>query len=84
MEDATPWDKIYIPVPLEEWLRTADDFYICESITMIKLKRPWNINGATIALRDACEKEWHRRYGNKIIPEVEISEEAKELLKSES
>jgi hypothetical protein len=77
-------EKIYIPVPLEEWLKSADDFYICESVTLIKLKRPWNINGATIALRNACEKEWMRRYGNIDIPEVEISAEAKELLEDEN
>jgi len=76
--------KCYIPVPLDQYLKDVDDYYILESLSVFKLKKRWNINNATIALRDACIKEWQSRHGmSSEIPEVEISPEAKELLESE-
>ena len=71
-------------VPLGTWLKDADDHYILESLAVIRLKKRWNINDATIALREACLKEWYSRYGqDALIPEVEISAESKALLESE-
>ena len=78
-------NKCYIPVPLEQWLKDVEDYYILESLAVFKLKKRWNINNATIALRDACIKEWQERYGfHAVIPEVEISPEAKALLEDEN
>lgn len=83
-EDAISDASCSVLVPLGTWLSEADDYYILESLAVIRLKKRWNVNAATIALRDACLKEWYIRYGpDALIPEVEISEESKALLESE-
>lgn len=71
--------------PLGEALKEDSDFHILETIKYISLKRSWDINEATVALRDACIAEWARRYGPEAeIPDVEISKEALEQLKFEN
>ena len=64
-------------VPLGTYLSTVDDFYILESLQVIRMKSVWNRNSATEALRSACLEEWRRRHGDKEVYEVELSDEVK-------
>ncbi len=64
-------------VPLEQSIRGDSDYFILERLKIISLKSKWDINEATVAVREACIKEWYRRYGEgALIPDVELSSEA--------
>lgn len=64
-------------VPLEQSVRGDSDYFILERLKIISLKSKWDINEATVAVREACINEWYRRYGEgAAIPDVELSEEA--------
>jgi hypothetical protein len=69
---------------LEESVRLYDDHSILERLKIISLKNTWDINDATLAIKEACIEEWYRRYGQgSEIPDVALSEEALEQLKFE-
>lgn len=70
--------------PLGAALRNDSDFNILETLKVIRLKKSWDINEATLALKEACIAEWERRYGpGAFIPDVELSKEAMEQIKFE-
>jgi hypothetical protein len=64
-------------VPLGTYLASVDDFYILESLQVIRMKSVWNRNSATEALKQACLEEWRKRHGDAAIYEVELSDEVK-------
>ncbi len=49
-------------MPLEESVRGDSDFFILERLKIISMKDKWEINEATLAVKEACIKEWYRRY----------------------
>tara|TARA_B100000212_G_C27378515_1_gene535808 strand:- start:1970 stop:2263 length:294 start_codon:yes stop_codon:yes gene_type:complete len=71
-------------VPLGTYLKSVEDFYILESLKVIRLKKSWNVNSATIAWRDACLAEWKSRYGKRKPPDVELSQEVKDQIEFEN
>ena len=75
----------YLPMmTLEESVRLDDDYFILERLKIISLKSSWDINEATIAVKEACIKEWYRRYGHGAdIPDVALSADTLEQLKFE-
>ncbi len=71
-------------MPLEESVRGDSDYFILERLKIISLKSKWDINEATIAIRDACTNEWYRRYGEGApIPDVQLSPEALAQIKAD-
>jgi len=71
-------------VPLEQSVREDSDYFILERLKIISLKSKWDINEATVAIRDACIKEWYRRYGDgAYIPDVELSPEALDQIETD-
>lgn len=71
-------------VPLEESVKHDSDYFILERLKIISLKSKWDINEATIAVKEACIQEWYRRYGNNApIPDIQLSEEALAQLAAE-
>lgn len=71
-------------MPLEDSVRGDSDFFILERLKIISMKYKWNINEATLAVKEACIKEWYRRYGEDAnIPDVKLSKEALEQLAAE-
>ena len=71
-------------VPLGTFLQSVDDFYILESLKVIRMKSVWNVNSATEALRDACLTEWRKRYGDDEPYDVELSQEVKDQIAFEN
>ncbi len=71
-------------MPLEESVRGDTDFFILERLKIISMKDKWEINEATLAVKEACIKEWYRRYGEGVeIPDVKLSKDALEQLAAE-
>lgn len=69
---------------LEDSVRRDTDFFILERLKLIGMKAKWDINEATLAIQEACTKEWYRRYGEgATIPDVDLSEEALAQLDAE-
>ena len=64
-------------MPLGTYLATVDDFYILESLQVIRMKSVWNRNSATEALKQACLEEWKKRHGDAEVYDVELSDEVK-------
>ena len=89
LEDIIPRSKAtandFLPMmTLEESVRSDDDYFILERLKIISLKSSWDINEATLAVKEACTKEWYRRYGEGAnIPDVQLSEDALAQLKFE-
>ena len=90
LEDIIPQSKKSQPdgflpmMTLEESVRLYDDHSILERLKIISLKNTWDINDATVAIKESCIKEWYRRYGQGAeIPDVELSKEALDQLKFE-
>ena len=90
LEDIIPQSKKSQPdgflpmMTLEESVRLYDDHSILERLKIISLKNTWDINDATVAIKEACIKEWYRRYGQGAeIPDVALSKEALDQLKFE-
>lgn len=71
-------------VPLGTYLQDVEDFYILESLKVIRMKKRWNINSATVAWREACLTEWKSRYGDVDPPDVELSQEVKDQIDFEN
>ena len=53
--------KTYIPRKLEDAVKDWEDDDILETIEEINARSKWDVNEATVALRDALQDEWCRR-----------------------
>lgn len=51
-------EKIYIPRKLEDAVKDWSDDEILETIEEINTRSKWDINEATIALKEALQSEW--------------------------
>jgi hypothetical protein len=53
--------KTYIPRELSEAVKDWEDEEIIETIDEIDSRRKWDINEATLVLREELQREWRRR-----------------------